>query len=96
MKLVTMVYDSGVDELVCERVDALGLPGYTKLFGAHGIGGQGKKSGDQVWPGENNVLLMAMEDDLVEPLRHLMRSLQEGFRLKPGITIMVSPVEVLP
>lgn len=96
MKLVIMIYDSGIEEMVSERIEALGINGYTKLFGAHGFGGTGMKQGDQIWPGENNVLLMAVADEQVEPLRSVMRNMQEGFRLKPGITLLVSPVEVLP
>ncbi len=96
MKLVIMIYDSGVDEMVSEHVEALGITGFTKLFGAHGRGGRGPKTNDPVWPGDNNVLLIAIEDDKVEPLRLSMRRMQEGFRLKPGITLLVSPVQVLP
>ena len=95
MKLLVVIYDSGIEESVNEILEELKLPGYTKLFGAHGFGGQGLKLGDVVWPGANNVLYAALEEDQISPLVERLRKLQTGFRLKPGVTILALPAEVL-
>lgn len=95
MKLVTMIYDSGIDEAVMEEVDGMRLSGWTRLFDAHGFGGTGMRRGDQIFPGTNNLLLMAMPDEQVAELRQRMARLQATFRLKPGITLLVQPVEML-
>lgn len=102
MKLVTLIYDSGIDEAVVEEVDAVvkrvadpHTRGWTRLVDAHGFGGTGYRRGDQIFPGTNNVLLVALPDEFVPDVWRRMRRLQSTFRLKPGITILVQPVEVL-
>lgn len=95
MKLVIVIYDGGIDEAVMEQVEAMKLKGWTRLFDVHGFGGTGLKRGDQVFPGLNNVLLAAMPEEQVAELHRRLRHLQAGFRLKPGITILVLPVEEL-
>ncbi|MBI3945216.1 MAG: hypothetical protein HY321_04805 [Armatimonadetes bacterium] len=95
MKLVTVIYDGGIDEAVMEQVDAMKLSGWTRFFDAHGFGGTGLKRGDQVFPGLNNILLAALPDERVVELHRRLRKLQESFRLKPGITILAQPVEEL-
>ena len=95
MKLVIVIYDGGVEESVNEVVEELKLSGYTKLFGAHGFGGRGPKLGDVIWPGTNNVLYVALEEGEIPPLVERLRKLQAEFRLKPGITILSMPVELL-
>lgn len=95
MKLVTVIYDGGIDEAVLEQVEAMNLSGWTRLVEAHGVGGAGRRRGDQIFPGTNNVLLVALPDERVNELWRRLRALQATFRLKPGITIFVQPVEEL-
>jgi hypothetical protein len=95
MKLLIVIYDSGVDESINALLDELKPPGYTKLFGAHGLGGQGLKLGDVVWPGTNNLLYLALDDHLIPPFVQRLRQLQAQFRLKPGITILSLPADLL-
>ncbi|MDH7569924.1 MAG: hypothetical protein QHJ73_10100 [Armatimonadota bacterium] len=95
MKLLTIIYDSGIDEVVMEEVSAMGVEGWTRIFDAHGLGGTGLRRGDQIFPGTNNVLLIALPDERVQEIWTRLRRLQSTFRLKPGITIFVQPVEEL-
>ncbi|NLC59000.1 MAG: hypothetical protein GX774_19370 [Armatimonadetes bacterium] len=102
MKLVTLIYDNGIDEAVIEQIDALvrqvedeHVRGWTRLCDVQGYGGQGYRRGDPVFPGTNNVLWVALPDELVAEVWRRMRALQASFRLKPGITILAQPVEVL-
>ena len=95
MKLLVVIYDSGIEESIDEVLEELNLPGYTKLFDAHGFGGQGLKLGSVTWSGTNNVLYCALPEDRIPPLVERLRKLQAEFRLKPGITILSVPVEQL-
>ena len=95
MILVTVIYDGGIDEAVMDEVNAMGLEGWTRLFDAQGFGGTGLRRGDQIFPGTNNVLLVVLPEERVNDLWRRMRRLQATFRLKPGITILVQPVEML-
>ena len=95
MKLLIVVYDQGIDETIMEAVEELELPGWTKTYDAQGAGGQGRKLGDMVWPGRNNMLYVQLPDDRVDPVVRKLREIQAAFRLKPGITIWSLPVEAL-
>ncbi len=95
MKLLLIIYDSGIDESIDDIVEELDLPGYTKLTGATGCGGQGRKLGSVVWPGTNNILYAALEEERIPPFVARLRQLQADFHLKPAITILAVPVEIL-
>jgi hypothetical protein len=95
MRLLIVVYDQGMDETLMERLQAIGVRHWTKTFDAHGEGGQGRKMGDPVWPGLNNLLYLQLEEDRIAEVAAAIRDLQESYRLKPGITLWNLPVEVL-
>src|SRR5439155_12483067 len=96
MKLLTVIYDASIDESISELIDGLDLPGYTKLFGAHGLGGAGRKMNSPVFPGVNNVLLLLLADDAVRTVTDALYRLQASYRLKPGVTLIVQDVESPP
>ena len=95
MRLLTVVYDQGIDETLMEHLVELELSGWTKAFNCHGEGGTGRKLGDPVWPGQNNILYLQVPDEQVAGIVDRLRRLQASFRLKPGITIWSQPVDVL-
>ncbi len=94
-KLLIIVYDAGIDEAVTETIENLELPGYTKVFGAHGVGGTGRKFGNPIWPGTNNLLYIAVSPEQAEQVRRALRDLQGNYRLKPGITLWSIDAEAL-
>ncbi len=96
MKLLTIIYDSGIEESMAELLEGLGVKGYTCFTGLQGTGGQGPKQENPIFPGSNNLLLIALPDEEAERVRRTIRRLQEGFRLKPGVTILCQAVEELP
>lgn len=95
MRLLIVVYDMGIDETLMERLEAIGVTHWTKTFNAHGEGHTGRKLGDQIWPGMNNLLYLQLEEDRVAEVAAAIRDLQEGYRLQPGIALWSLPVEVL-
>jgi hypothetical protein len=95
MRLLIVVYDQGVDETVMTQIEEMGLPGWTKVFNAHGEGGRGRKLNDPIWPGQNNLLYLQVSEEQAETVVGALKGIQNSHRLKPGITIWSMPVDVL-
>ena len=93
--LLTVIYDSGIDESVMAAIESMGLDGWTKLDGAHGFGGTGHKLDTPVWPGTNNILLIALPQEQAMTVAERLRALQASYRRKPGITLFLQPVSLL-
>lgn len=93
MRLLIIVYDSGIEIDLVELTKELDLPGWTKVFGAHGHGATGTKLGDPIWPGTNNVLYVAVPDEQVAPVLAALDELKGSFRTNPGITPFVVPLD---
>ena len=96
MKLLTIVYDSSVEASMSELLDALEVPGITKVTEVSGRGGRGPKMNTPVFPGTNNIAFVVVPPEQVDRIRRAIRRLQASFRLKPGVTILCQDVEALP
>ncbi|MDE2126525.1 MAG: hypothetical protein KGJ62_08045 [Armatimonadetes bacterium] len=92
--LLTAVYDSGMDERVIETLEEMGISGWTRLFGAHGLGGAGRRQNTPIWPGTVNVLYVAGEHEPLELLAGALRALPASYTLNPGLTMWLAPVEM--
>ena len=95
MRLLTIIYDSGIDESMMELLEALGVRNWTRIPDLHGQGGRGPKQMTPVYPGSNHVLFVALADEEVERVRRAIRAFQAQFRLKPGVAIFSQEVEEL-
>jgi hypothetical protein len=93
--LLTVIYDSGVEERLMELIAAQGLDGWTRFTGAHGYGGATYKLDSPIWPGTNNVLLLAVTPEQATQLADAVHALQATYRRKPGITIWLQTVTLL-
>ncbi len=85
--LLLIVYDRAIEMDVMSRLEGLDLPGYTLIRDVEGKGGTGIKKGDPVFPGLNNLLLIALNESQVPDVVATLRKLQSDYLLKPGITI---------
>jgi hypothetical protein len=94
VRLLTVIYDAAIDESVSELVDGLGLAGYTKLFGAHGLGGTGHKLNSPVFPGINNLLLLLLPEEQIRTVTDSLYRLQASYRLKPGMTLLIQDAQI--
>ncbi len=96
MKLLTLFYDSGVDQTLMEVLAALDIPGYTKIQDVIGVGGRGPKLNTPVFPGFDNILYIILPTEDVGRVTRAIRRLQTSFRLKPGITMFTQDIDVIP
>ncbi len=89
--LLTLVYDSGMDERLTATLTDLNVSGWTKSFTAHGYGGGGYKLDSAAFPGTLNTLEILCSESEAGQLAAAVRGLQDGYRRKPGITIWSTP-----
>jgi hypothetical protein len=93
--LLLIVYDRAVDTDLMQRLEALGIEGYTKLHDAEGKGGRGIKQGDPIFPGLNNLLLIATTPEKAATIAQTLRAMQDEYAVKPGISIWQLPAHAL-
>lgn len=96
MKLLTIIYDSGIEGSMSELLDALEVKGLTRIYDVYGRGGRGPKMNTPVFPGSNNLVYTAVSEEDAARIQRAIRRLQGSFRLKPGVTILSQDVEELP
>jgi hypothetical protein len=94
-KLLTIIYDSGIDATMTGLLGELGVQAFTKIFDSHGLGGRGPKENTPVWPGTNHLLLIVVPEAEARRIASAVRRLQGTFRLRPGITMLLQDVELL-
>ena len=81
MKIVYICYNEVIDEEVMESMKSCGTHNYTKWTRVHGKGSaSGTHLGTDIWPGLNNVIMTAVDDE------HSIRLLDcvRGLRAKLG------------
>ncbi len=93
LRMVYLVYNSGIDDDINLLLEDQQINGYSKFFGAHGVGGSGKKLGTPVWPGTNNVAMMVIQEEQIPPLVDAIQRLKDSFHKNPGISIFSVPAE---
>ena len=89
-KCAFVIYDAAVDSDVMAEVERICGEGYTKIREAYGVGGQGRKENNAIWPGMNNIIIVAADAEKIQGLADALRELQGQFPKRPGITIIVT------
>jgi len=86
MKMVMIAYNEAIDVDVMEVLANCGLKNFTKLVGAFGKGiTSGTHLGNDIWPGRNNILYVACEEEksgeLLSHIKELRKKLgKEGIK----------------
>ena len=79
MKMFIIVYSRAADYDVISKLKIAGIRGYTKMKDAIGEGTETEpKLGTHCWPGENNVLYIAVQDEESPSVCEVVRQLKES------------------
>lgn len=93
MKMFMIIYAEAADEAMIEALKAAGILGYTKMVQAQGEGTQSEpKLGTHIWPGKNNVLFLALQEEELARLRADLRRLKDE-NPRAGIRGFTLPME---
>lgn len=77
MKMFFIVYSRAADYDVISKLKSAGIKGYTKMKDVIGEGTETEpKLGTHCWPGENNVLYIAVQDEEVPGVCEVIRQLK--------------------
>lgn len=93
MKMVLVIYDSGIDEDLQGVLDEARIAAYTKSTGATGTGRKGHRFGTPIWPGTNNLLWIALPDEQVAGLIRRLDDLKRSYLKPPALQVFVLPVD---
>lgn len=93
MKMVMIVYNEAIDTEVMEAMKKCGLKNYTKISGVFGRGNSsGIHLGNDIWPGRNNILYIACQEELAHQIISCVRQLRQRLG-KEGIKAFILPLE---
>ncbi len=93
MKMLFIVYSREADEVILAALKRSGMQGYTKVKDVYGEGGETEpKLGSHIWPGINNALFVAVEDEDVKKSLDLVRQLKKDHP-RTGLKAFVLPIE---
>ncbi len=94
MKMVLVIYSQAADYDVIATFKKAGIRGYTKVEKVCGEGIETEpKLHTHTWPGENNVLLIALDDDSVlDEVKDMIRMLKSKHP-RAGLKAFILPME---
>ena len=95
MKMLLIAYGEAIDEEVLEALAAAGAENYTKWTRVQGKGTtSGPHLASHVWPKQNNVLAVAVDDERVAGILEGIRKLRARLGDK-GVKAFVLPVDAM-
>jgi len=89
-KLVYIIAETGTDREIRELLGRLQLEHYTLFEQVKGAGETGRKDGDAVFPGINNVTMIAMNEERIPELVHGLHQIRDSFIIQPGMKVIVT------
>ncbi|MDD4909123.1 MAG: hypothetical protein PHR44_00345 [Candidatus Omnitrophica bacterium] len=92
-KMVMVIYNEAIDAEVMETLEGCGLKNYTKVTGVFGSGSSsGTHFGTDIWPGKNDLLYIACEDQQAKQLLDCIRQLRKELG-REGVKAFLLPLE---
>lgn len=93
MKMFLVVYADASDEVIIDAFKEAGYKSYTKMVGAMGEGTDSEpKLGTHCWPGRNNYLFLAVNDDDIVRLCDVVKRLKNEHP-RAGVKAFTLPLE---
>jgi len=94
-KMIMLTYNEAMDAEVMEVLLNCALQNYTKVMGVFGRGSSsGTHLGNDIWPGRNNILYAACQEEQASKLLVCIKELRKRYGHE-GIKAFVLPVEEL-
>lgn len=94
MKRIDIICNNSIFEDVQELLLELRVKAYTKIENVHGVGTEGQKWGDAVWPQENFIMTIYCGSDSVSEIVDGFRALKTRFPTE-GLKLFLSDSEML-
>jgi len=95
MKLVYAIVESGVLPDVQEIMEAQGITGWTRFTDVQGAGERNVHEGTPVYPGLNEVLLLVLDEEQIQPFVDRCHEVRDSFPLKPGMRFIVTDCQFI-
>ena len=95
MKMVLAIFDSGILPDITAVLEELEIEQWTHWTQVRGAGERNKREGTPIWPGLNDVLLLVLPEERVEPLVRGCHEVRDAFPLKPGIKFVISDCQII-
>jgi nitrogen regulatory protein PII len=93
MKMLVVIYNDAVDEVMISAFKKAEVHGYTKWKETLGEGTETEpKLGTHCWPGKNNVLAVVIDDEEAVRITEIIRKLKSD-NPKGGIRTFILQVE---
>lgn len=93
MKMLLLVYNEALDDEVMELLQSCRVDTYTRINGVLGRGRtSGAHLGTDIWPGRNNLLLIAVSADQVQPIVGGIRNMRQTLGAE-GLKAFAWPLE---
>lgn len=94
-KMAVISYNEAIDSEVMAILNECALKNYTKVLGAFGRGTtSGIHLGNDIWPGRNNILCVACENQDAKKLLAKIKDARKTLG-KEGIKAFILPIEEL-
>lgn len=92
-RMVMIAYNEAIDMEVMEVLENCSLKNYTKIVAAYGKGTtSGTHLGNDIWPGRNNILYVACQEEQARQLVSYIKELRKSLS-KEGIKAFVWNLE---
>ena len=93
MKMVMISYNEAIDVEVMDVLEHCAMKNYTKVMGVFGKGAtSGTHMGNDIWPGRNNVLYIACEENDAKQILACIKELRKKLGAE-GVKAFVMPLE---
>jgi len=93
MKMVMISYNEAIDAEIMDVLEHCAMKNYTKVMGVFGKGEtSGTHMGDDIWPGRNNILYIACEENDAKQILTCVKELRKKLGAE-GVKAFVMPLE---
>ena len=95
VKMVMLIIEEGIREDVEKIMKKQGIDHWTVWARIEGRGETGPKHGDPIWPGLNEVFMIAMEEEKLEHLVVKLHALRDSLPITPGMRVIIMDAQMI-